>query len=82
MYQPPRWHPARCCRSSCVTHAIEQYARVRELEIVSDDPDTPVRLIEVLAHTVREQQCGCEARRRCCEPKPCCCDDDGERHHG
>ena len=57
-------------------HAIEQYARVRELEIVSDDPDTPVRLIEVLAHTVWEQ-CGCEERRRCCEPKRCCCDDDG-----
>jgi kumamolisin len=65
-------------------HAIEQYARVRELEILSDDPDTPVRLIEVLAHTVWEQ-CGCEDRRPqcgCCEPKRCCCDDDGEKHHG
>jgi kumamolisin len=65
-------------------HAIEQYARVRELEIVSDDPDTPVRLIEVLAHTVWDQ-CGCEDRRSrcgCCEPKRCCCDDDGEAHHG
>jgi len=65
-------------------HAIEQYARVRELEIVSDDPETPERLIEVLAHTVWEQ-CGCEDRRPrcgCCEPKRCCCDDDGETHRG
>jgi kumamolisin len=62
-------------------HAIERYARLRELEIVSDDPDTPVREIEVLAHTV--WPCGCEERPQCgcCEP-PRCCDDDGRRHHG
>jgi hypothetical protein len=64
-------------------HATEQYARVRELEIRSDDPDTPVRLIEVLAHTIWDQG-GCEEWRPgwgCCEPKRCCCD-DGEKHHG
>ena len=63
-------------------HAVERYARVRELEIVSDDPATPVRVIEVLAHTVWDA-CGCEERPRCgcCEP-PHCCDDDGRRHHG
>jgi kumamolisin len=65
-------------------HAIERYARLRELEVVSDDPDTPVRVIEVLAHTIWES-CGCGCNERppcgCCEP-PHCCDDDGERHHG
>ena len=63
-------------------HAVERYARLRELEVVSDDPDTPVRTIEVLAHTIWAP-CECEERPRCgcCEP-PRCCDDDGGHHHG
>jgi kumamolisin len=66
-------------------HAIEMYARVRELLITSDDPQTPVRTLEFLAHTVWNQCCdqakgGCCDRPRC-EPA-CCdcgCDDDVER---
>jgi kumamolisin len=57
-------------------HAIERYARVRELVITSDDPHAPVRELEVLAHTVWSpcrdggEDCRCD-RARC---EPACCD--------
>ncbi len=61
-------------------HAIERYARARELVITSDDPQTPVRELEVLAHTVWDEQCrddctkGCRNERGHCEPSPRSCE--------
>ncbi len=56
-------------------HATERYAQVREILITSDDPQAPVRTLEVLAHTVWNQCChhgkdGCCDRPRC---EPACC---------
>jgi kumamolisin len=58
-------------------HAVESYARVREILITSDDPNAPVRTLEVLAHTVWDRCCehgedGCCERPRC-EPSCCGC---------
>jgi kumamolisin len=65
-------------------HAIERYARVRELVITSDDPSTSVRELEVFAHTIwPEQHCHdthCDERHRCKPACPgcmhCFCDDE------
>lgn len=60
-------------------HAIERYARVHELIITSDDPHTPVRELDVLAHTVWDEPCrdertqGCCRERGRCEPSCCRC---------
>jgi kumamolisin len=65
-------------------HAIERYARVRELLITSDDPSTPVRELEMLAHTIWPQQhhhdtrC-CDEQHRCepsCPGCEHCCSDE------
>jgi len=61
-------------------HAVESYARMREILITSDDPNAPVRTLEVLAHTVWDRCCdhdkdgGCDRPR--CEPscRRCGCD--------
>lgn len=48
-------------------HAIEDEPHAHELVIHSDDPDAPVRCIEIVATTT----CCCD-KPSCCETKPCC----------
>ena len=65
-------------------HAVERYARVRELLITSDDPHTPVRTLEVMAHTVwnkcrdHGKDCCCDRPRGepACRGCGCCCDEE------
>jgi hypothetical protein len=54
---PARLHPGASLAVVIRYHAIERYARVRELIITSDDPHTPVRELEVLARTVWDEPC-------------------------
>ena len=86
---PATLHPGASLAVVIRYHAIERYAQVRELVITSDDPHTPVRELEVLAHTVWPEQCrdGCSSGR-CrdsghCEPSCCRCercpDEDDDR---
>jgi hypothetical protein len=86
---PATLHPGASLAVVIRYHAIERYAQVRELLITSDDPHTPVRELEVLAHTVWPEQCrdGCSTGR-CresghCEPSCCRCgrcpDEDDDR---
>ena len=89
---PATLHPGASLAVVITYHAIERYARVRELVITSDDPHAPVRELDVLAHTVWPEQCcddcakGCCEERRRCEPSCCGCeryrdednDEDGE----
>ena len=67
--------------------ATEKCPRCSELLIASDDPNVPVKTIELLAYTIwNECGCGCDdcrkegAEKRHCEPcrqgYPCCCEDD------
>jgi len=69
-------------------HATERCSRICELVIESDDPEKPVRYVEVQAYTIWESCCkkDCDAcRNDCCDKchqehscrqgYPCCCED-------
>jgi len=60
---PASLHPGSCLGVVIRYKATEQYPRSCELVITSDDPVTPVKTVEVVATTVRDE-CGCRA---CCE---------------
>jgi hypothetical protein len=85
---PATLRPGACLAVVIRYHATERYARVRELVITSDDPQMPVRELEVLAHTVLDEQChddcakGCRERGRCepsCRGCERCPDEDDDR---
>jgi hypothetical protein len=77
---PAALHPGSCLSVVIRYKATEKFARSCDLVIVSDDPDTPVKTLEVLACTVWSD-CGCkkccdDCRRGSCEKRhcdPCCC---------
>jgi hypothetical protein len=70
--------------------ATEKCPRCCELVIESDDPATPVKVLDVLAYTVWDTCCkehcddcskGCcdkPHKESCCQGYPCCCEDDEE----
>ncbi len=88
---PAKLRPSSCLPVVIQYHATEKCPRPCELVIESDDPATPVRIVEVLAYTIWE--CGCkdgcgkedcdDCRKNCCDRHsscrqgyPCCDDDD------
>jgi hypothetical protein len=90
---PAKLRPGSCLPVVIQYHATEKCPRACELVIESDDPATPVRVVEVLAYTIWE--CGCkegcgkedcdDCRRGCCDKHsscrqgyPCCDDDDDD----
>jgi hypothetical protein len=90
---PAKLHPGSCLPVTIQYHATEKIARVCELVIESDDPTTPVKIVEVLAYTVWEcdckGDCGKEDSDDCCKKcgakhdgcrqgYPCCDDDDDD----
>ena len=84
---PATLHPGASLAVVIRYHAIERYARVRELIITSDDPHTPVRELEVLAHTVWHEPCRDDCTKGCCKERghgePSCrscerCEDEDE----
>ena len=93
---PAKLRPGSCMPVVIQYHATEKIARVCELVIESDDPATPVKIVEALAYTVWE--CGCkdgcgkedcdDCRKNCCDKHSSChqgypcCDDDDEDHRG
>jgi hypothetical protein len=90
---PAVLHPGSCLSLVIQYRATERCSRSCELIIESDDPSTPVKIIEVLACTVWDT-CGCkdcceECRKGRCEKHhkdpcrqqgyPCCSDDDEDQ---
>jgi photosystem II stability/assembly factor-like uncharacterized protein len=91
---PATLHPGSCLPVVIQYRAGEKCARPCELVIESNDPVTPVRSVEVLAHTIWEgcgKDCSDRApgdddcrrdRRGTCPPcrqgYPCCDDDDDD----
>jgi len=71
---PATLRPGACLCVVIRYKATERYARSCELVITSDDPVTPVKTLDVLAHTIWDD-CGC---KHCCEDckKGCC-----QKHH-
>ena len=87
---PAKLHPGSCLPLVIQYKANEKCPRSCELIIESDDPVTPVKVLDVLAYTMWDD-CGCkehceDCRKGCCEKchkdtccrqgYPCCCDDD------
>jgi hypothetical protein len=84
---PATLRPGECLGVVVQYHAIEKESRACELVIHSDDPQAPVKHLDLLAHTIWDACCDCceEPRKPCCEPRPktCCklrrrecCDED------
>jgi hypothetical protein len=82
---PAVLHPGSCLSVVIRYKATERIPRSCDLIIDSDDPATPVRMLEVLAYTIWPDGC-C---RRCCDScrkgscerrhcEPSCCRDCGE----
>jgi hypothetical protein len=89
----PATLPSGSCLSVVIRYkATETCARCCELVIQSDDPLTPVKTLEVMAHTIWDD-CGCKEQcedcrkgdcekhhpSRCHQGYPCCCDDDEDQ---
>lgn len=87
---PAAVSPGSCLPLVIQYHATEKCPRACELIIESDDPATPVKVLDVLAYTVWSD-CGCrddcdDCPKGCCEKHrrnrdchqgyPCCADDD------
>jgi kumamolisin len=85
---PATLHPGSCLSVVIRYHATEKFPRSCDLVITSDDPTTPVKILEVVGYTVwdecrcrGEDTCTCKERR--CEPRRCGderheCDEDGD----
>jgi len=76
---PATLHPGSCLPLVIRYRAEEKCPVCCELVITSDDPNTPVRILDVMGYTVWDQ-CGCErhcddCKKGCCEKKHsgCCC---------
>jgi hypothetical protein len=93
---PATLHPGACLGIVIRYKATEKCSRCSELIITSDDPVTPVKILDVMAYTIWSdcncKQC-CEAcHNGCCEKRHAeccssecyedCCDDDNDRHEG
>lgn len=83
---PARLHPGSCLAVGIRYKATEECPHCQALIIESDDPDTPVREIDVSASTIWDDDCRrredgktcAEAEERCRPPRrDCrCCDED------
>ncbi|SFN36756.1 Serine protease, subtilisin family [Nitrosospira briensis] len=95
---PATLHPGACLGIVIRYKATEKCSKCSELVVTSDDPITPIKILEVMAYTIWsdcscKQHCeacrnGCCEKRHaeCCSPE-CyedCCDDDDDngRHEG
>jgi photosystem II stability/assembly factor-like uncharacterized protein len=86
---PAKLHPGSCIQVVIQYRATEKCSRCCELVIESDDPSTPVKILDVLAYTIwdscckehcegcREGGCDkCQNECRCKQGYPCCDEDD------
>ena len=91
---PATLHPGSCLSVLIRYKATEKCPRCCELVITSDDPSTPVKVLDVMAYTVWNS-CGCkkccdDCQKGCCEKRhdECCsaqsldpcCDDECDTH--
>ncbi len=77
---PATLHPGSCLGVVIRYKATEKCPIACELVIVSDDPATPVKTLDVMAYTIWNQ-CGCshccdDCRKGCCNKHhdDCCCE--------
>jgi photosystem II stability/assembly factor-like uncharacterized protein len=79
---PATLYPGSCLNVVIRYKATEKCPRCCEMVITSDDPETPVKILEVLAYTDWNRRCckdGCEkCSKECSDPCNCCCGECGE----
>ena len=87
---PAKLRPGSCLPVVIQYRATEKCSRACELVIESDDPSTPVKILDVLAYTVWDCCCKehgekccdkCHNESRCQQGYPCCCEDDEDDEH-
>ena len=91
---PATVHPGSCLSVLIRYKATEKCPRCCELVITSDDPNTPEKILDVMAYTIWSD-CGCkkccdDCRKGSCEKHhdeccsaqslDACCDDEGDGH--
>lgn len=92
---PATLHPGSCLSVLIRYKATEKCPRCCELVITSDDPKTPVKVLDVMAYTIWDN-CGCKSccddcrkggcershNQSCCSAQAIdgCCDDEGHDH--
>ena len=91
---PATLHPGSCLSVLIRYKATEKCPRCCELVITSDDPNTPEKVLDVMAYTIWDN-CGCktccdDCRKGSCEKRhdeccraqaiDACCDDEGQDH--
>ena len=76
---PATLHPGSCLGVTIRYKATEKCPIASELVITSDDPATPVKILDVMAYTIWNQ-CGCkeccdDCKKGCCNKRhdECCC---------
>lgn len=78
---PATLHPGSCLGVVIRYKATERCPRCCELAITSDDPATPVKVMDVMAYTIWDHSCcmHCcdDCKKGCCQKThhdPCCCE--------
>jgi hypothetical protein len=91
---PATLRPGACLEVVIQYRATERYPKACELIVKCDDPDTPVKCLDVMAYTLWQHFCcdccdacrsNCcdECRRGCCDQcRHCCHDRDRDRDRG
>ena len=82
---PASLQPGSCLSVVVRYHATEKFPRSCDLVITSDDPATPVKIVEVVAYTIWDECCtaegNCECRHTECRRKePASCRHRDEDH--
>jgi hypothetical protein len=80
---PAKLHPGSCL-GVVIQYCASCDPECCELVIKSDDPEHPVKILDVVAYTRCEKKYECRCEKKCeCEPRDCGCgcgDDDEEEH--
>jgi kumamolisin len=79
---PSTLHPGSCLGVVIGYHATEKFPRSCDLVITSDDPTTPVKILEVVACTVWDESCQCRGEDTCtCKERRCGSPGCGDERH-
>ena len=92
---PATLQPGSCLNLVIRYKADERCPRCCEVVITTDDPKTPVKILELLAYTIWGGGCGCESccedckkgccqerhEEKCCCPPDCCDEDEEDNEH-
>jgi kumamolisin len=81
---PATLHPGSCLGVVIRYRATERCPRSCELVIMSDDPSTPVKTLDVMAYTIWDNCSGKpggeDCKQGCCQERNDCCNDEDDEN--